>query len=72
MDHNIWHFMVIECRNRIRKPSAISLPAEMVPLEQWYMSVMSVVTCILSTAAVATAIVPTVSMIKHINGFISR
>jgi hypothetical protein len=63
--------MVIECRNLIRKPSGISLPAEMVPLEQWCMNVMTVATCILSTVAVATAIVPIVSMIKQINGMIA-
>lgn len=56
--------MVIECRNLIKKPSRISLPVEMVPLEQWYMSAVTVVTCILSTVVVATAIVPTVSRIK--------
>ena len=72
MGRNIWHFTVIGCPNLIRKPSGTSLPVEKVPLEQWCMSVMTVVICILSTAAEATAIVPTVSRVKRTNGWISR
>jgi hypothetical protein len=64
--------MEIECPNPIKKPSEISLTVEMVPLEQWCMSALTVETCILSTVAAATAIAPTVSMIRHINGLISR
>ena len=72
MDLNIRLFMVSVCRNLIKKPSGISLPAAMVPLEQWYMSAAVVVTCILSTVAAATAIVLIVNRIKRINGSISR
>jgi hypothetical protein len=64
--------MEIECPNPIKKPFRISLTAEMVPLEQWYMSAVTVATCILYTVAAATAIAPTVSMIRQINGLIIR
>jgi hypothetical protein len=72
MANSIWNFMEIECPGYIKRLLGISVIAEAVLSEPFFMPVMTVTPYSPFPAAVETDIVQPVSRIKRINGYINK